>query len=320
MRGEVGDRRHHLGHAGLVVGAEQRVAARGDDVVADRVAQLGHPLGVEHRAAPRQRDHAAVVVAVHERLDAGAGLVRARVQVREQADHRRALHGRGQRRGHEALRVLLGVGEPDPRSSSTSRRPSSSCPGVLGRLAGTRGRTACRCGRSAAGGRARRRRAPRRAGRVRRRSCGASYDPACLRLDDRLRAAAARAAGRRAARRGRRAGDRRPLPAAVAPARHVARRGSASCSARTGSPTSTARRSARRPTCATTSTRGKQARGLPRPRRGDGARGARRARRRLEHGPRTALLCLEADPAGCHRRVLAERCSRAAARLRVVDL
>jgi uncharacterized protein (DUF488 family) len=40
----------------------------------------------------------------------------------------------------------------------------------------------------------------------------------------------------------------------------------------------------------------------------------------LEHGPRTALLCLEADPAGCHRRVLAELLSEGLAGLTVVDL
>jgi uncharacterized protein (DUF488 family) len=40
----------------------------------------------------------------------------------------------------------------------------------------------------------------------------------------------------------------------------------------------------------------------------------------LEHGPRTALLCLEADPAGCHRRVLSELMAERLAGLRVVDL
>jgi uncharacterized protein (DUF488 family) len=40
----------------------------------------------------------------------------------------------------------------------------------------------------------------------------------------------------------------------------------------------------------------------------------------LEHGPRTALLRLEADPAGCHRRVLAELLSERLAGLTVVDL
>jgi uncharacterized protein (DUF488 family) len=40
----------------------------------------------------------------------------------------------------------------------------------------------------------------------------------------------------------------------------------------------------------------------------------------LDHGPRTALLCLEADPAGCHRRVLAEALSARRPELTVVDL
>jgi uncharacterized protein (DUF488 family) len=40
----------------------------------------------------------------------------------------------------------------------------------------------------------------------------------------------------------------------------------------------------------------------------------------LEHGPRTALLCLEADPAGCHRRVLTEVLRERRPGLEVVDL
>ena len=40
----------------------------------------------------------------------------------------------------------------------------------------------------------------------------------------------------------------------------------------------------------------------------------------LEHGPRTALLCLEEDPAGCHRRVLSELLTERLDGLEVVDL
>jgi uncharacterized protein (DUF488 family) len=40
----------------------------------------------------------------------------------------------------------------------------------------------------------------------------------------------------------------------------------------------------------------------------------------LLNGPRTALLCLEADPAGCHRRVVCEALAERVAALRVVDL
>jgi uncharacterized protein (DUF488 family) len=40
----------------------------------------------------------------------------------------------------------------------------------------------------------------------------------------------------------------------------------------------------------------------------------------LEHGPATALLCLEADPAGCHRRVLTDALQERDRDLRVIDL
>jgi uncharacterized protein (DUF488 family) len=40
----------------------------------------------------------------------------------------------------------------------------------------------------------------------------------------------------------------------------------------------------------------------------------------LDHAPRTALLCLEADPAVCHRRVLTEALQARRDDLRVVDL
>ena len=40
----------------------------------------------------------------------------------------------------------------------------------------------------------------------------------------------------------------------------------------------------------------------------------------LEHGPPTALLCLEADPAGCHRRVITDALRERRADLTVIDL
>jgi uncharacterized protein (DUF488 family) len=40
----------------------------------------------------------------------------------------------------------------------------------------------------------------------------------------------------------------------------------------------------------------------------------------LDHGPRTALLCLEEDPAECHRRVLCEALQAREPELVVVDL
>jgi uncharacterized protein (DUF488 family) len=40
----------------------------------------------------------------------------------------------------------------------------------------------------------------------------------------------------------------------------------------------------------------------------------------LDRGPRTALLCLEADPAVCHRRVLTDALRRRRPGLQVIDL
>ena len=40
----------------------------------------------------------------------------------------------------------------------------------------------------------------------------------------------------------------------------------------------------------------------------------------VDGGPRTALLCLEEDPAGCHRRVITDALRERVARLEVVDL
>ena len=40
----------------------------------------------------------------------------------------------------------------------------------------------------------------------------------------------------------------------------------------------------------------------------------------VQDGPRTALLCLEADPAGCHRRVICEALGERVPGLEVVDL
>ena len=40
----------------------------------------------------------------------------------------------------------------------------------------------------------------------------------------------------------------------------------------------------------------------------------------LPRAPRTALLCLEADPAGCHRRVVAEALAQRLPGLELIDL
>src|SRR5204862_6165306 len=40
----------------------------------------------------------------------------------------------------------------------------------------------------------------------------------------------------------------------------------------------------------------------------------------LDHAPATALMCLEADPATCHRRIVAERLKARRPELQVIDL
>ena len=61
--------------------------------------------------------------------------------------------------------------------------------------------------------------------------------------------------------------------------------------------------------------------GVPRPRRASTPRTrSTSSTPSSTHGPRTALLCLEADPAVCHRRVLTDALQARRPDLRVVDL
>ena len=203
VRREVRDRGHHLGHAGLVVGAEQRVAARVTRSWPDLRAQLGH----------RARDRAP---------SARAAARSARRRSRGARAARRPPRTRPGLVSRCASRPITGAPgtlpasvaktkpfascatsvSPAPRSSSTSRRPSSSWPGVLGD-----------CGVRAVGlgvdadvaqqplqhvGRE-------RGGQIRgvRRGAGRRHARPCSHadaVDDRVRAAAAACAGRRAAR------------------------------------------------------------------------------------------------------------------------
>ena len=123
---------HDRGHARLVIGAEQRVAARGDDVVTALLGQLGHRRRVKPRAAAWQLDHAAVVIAVDDRLDAVGRCIGARVDVRDQPDRGSARRTR-ECRGDVAVVVQRCVVEADLlKLGGRASVPSSSCPGVLG--------------------------------------------------------------------------------------------------------------------------------------------------------------------------------------------
>ena len=91
VRFQVGDRGHDLGDARLVVGAEERRAVGGDDVVA--VA-----LGEERRVGGGEAggEFFALIVRVDLRRDAGGGRVGADVDVRDHADRRARARQRGE--------------------------------------------------------------------------------------------------------------------------------------------------------------------------------------------------------------------------------
>ena len=173
MGGQVRDRGHDLGHAGLVVGAEQGVAAGGDDVVAALAASTGMSAGSSTVAA-RELDARAVVGAVDDRLDAGAGRVGRDVDVGDQPD------ACGTPPWPAAWRTRSRV--------RRARRPRGRSPAALDEHAGEvelarrarparrdRGPTGCRRGRSAGTGRGRPRRAPGRGLTCRRRASLGSY-------------------------------------------------------------------------------------------------------------------------------------------------
>ncbi len=102
---------HDLGDAGLVVGAQQRGAVGGDDVVADLVAQLRMFVDTDDLGRiRRQHDVAALIVRHDLRLDLFAGAVGRGVHVRAEADHGdRLRRGRGDGAVDVAVFVEVGV-------------------------------------------------------------------------------------------------------------------------------------------------------------------------------------------------------------------
>ena len=132
---------HDLGDAGLVVGAEQRGAVGGDDVVADLIGQRRIVGDADDlRRIARQHDVAAAIVLDDLRLDVLAGAVRRGVHVRAEADDRDLLVGvRRDRRVDVAVLVEMGVARcPISCNSCTSRRPKIFL--LLGGRTGRRGR------------------------------------------------------------------------------------------------------------------------------------------------------------------------------------
>ena len=100
-------RRHDLGDACLVVGAEKRRTVGGDDVVADLVLQVRMLVDADHAARiTGEPDVAALVVANDLRLDVCAGEIGGRVHVRAEADRRDLLLGVG-RQGRIDIAVFV---------------------------------------------------------------------------------------------------------------------------------------------------------------------------------------------------------------------
>jgi hypothetical protein len=134
MGGEIGHCGHDLRHSRLVVGPEQGVAARRDDVMAGLAGQLGHPGRIEDGAVAWQREHAPVVVAVDDRLDAFARRIRAGVHVRDQADREPVATARiparaGERRHHVAAVVEASILEAGLAQLSHQQAPELELPG-----------------------------------------------------------------------------------------------------------------------------------------------------------------------------------------------
>ncbi|MND60955.1 hypothetical protein D3C80_521980 [compost metagenome] len=117
---------HDLGKAGLVVGAQQRRAVGGDDVVADLVLQF-RMFGRLDGAAlvARQRDVAALVILDHLRLDVGAGKIRCGVHVGAETDDRDVVLAgvRGDGRVDVTVFIEFGILHTD-RLQFTDQKPA----------------------------------------------------------------------------------------------------------------------------------------------------------------------------------------------------
>ncbi len=132
---------HDLGQAGLVVGAEQRGAVSGDDVVADLIGERRMLGGADHLGGvARQHDVAAAIVFDDLRLDVVAGAIGRGIHVRAEADHRDVVlvRGRGDSGIDVAVRVEMRIGESD--RLQFARQQAAEIFLLLGGRAGRRGR------------------------------------------------------------------------------------------------------------------------------------------------------------------------------------
>ena len=167
---EMRDPDHDLGHARLVVGTEERVAAARDDVVPNLVRELRHRRRVQNRAVARKLDHASAVGPMDDRLDALTGRVGACVHVRDQADDVAARLSRCRRASPGRNRSRRDGRRPGrrPQAQRRARDQDRAGPACSARKSG-RVETVCQFSHSAGTGRERPARATRPAPRCRKR-------------------------------------------------------------------------------------------------------------------------------------------------------
>ena len=108
---QICDGGHDFGDTRFVVRSEQRRSVGRNDVVADLLGEEDTFGGTEDAPGIPGKLDVSTRVMDDLRLDLGSGLVRARVDVRDQADRRAARAG--QRREHVAVLVDRGVLEPE---------------------------------------------------------------------------------------------------------------------------------------------------------------------------------------------------------------
>ena len=106
---QVRGQRHDDGDAGLVVAAQERAAAGGDEIFAARSQQVGMDLGVEHLSRVVGQDNRlAVPLAMHDRLDVLPRVIRRGVHVSEECDRGHTLLVAG---GRDAGQYIAVFGE-----------------------------------------------------------------------------------------------------------------------------------------------------------------------------------------------------------------
>ena len=129
---------HDFGKAGLVVGAEQRGAVRGDDIVADLILKRGMIRNADDlRRVARQYDVVAPIVPDDLRFDVLAGAVRRRVHMRAEANDRNMLVGIG-RDGRIDVAVFVEMGVADSHLLKLTGEQAAEVLLFLGRWTGRR--------------------------------------------------------------------------------------------------------------------------------------------------------------------------------------